>query len=211
MAIFDCTQIPRDGTGSQREKAGAWFLLVLLAMMFVAVSVQAGTQAAWTTDQARISLSIDQALERLCQEINASVLVVGTLPAQQVTLDLANRSAEENLRSILKGYSYVVIYNDPQRSYDSLVEGPSGDAVPPDSHSGPLVPAPSDMAEPVTARERLVARIEQLEAQIESGEADRFYDHWSQHRDSKYIYSHDRELERLHDNLAALDEPSGQL
>jgi hypothetical protein len=207
MAIFDCTCIPGSGTGRRCARAGALILLLLLAATLLAAPVRAAAQVAAPAGQTTITVSIAEALELLCREMNAHVLVVGTLPAQPVTLDLARRSAEENLRSILKGHSYAVVYNDPRGAYAAFAESASGGAVPPGFDANPQMPPADEMAEPVTARKRLVARIEQLEAQIQSGEADRFHAHWSQHRDPKYIYSHDAELERLQRELAALDEP----
>jgi len=210
MAIFDCTGIAGSGTGRQRTRAGAWLLLVLLVVVLPAAPVRAAAQGAAPAGQARITLSVNQALERLCREMNARVLVLGTLPAKPVTLDLAQRSAEENLRSILKGYSYAVVYNDPRGAYASFAEDASGDAAPPGFHPGPQVTPVAGMAAPLSARERLEARIETLEEQIQSGEADRFRDHWSKHRDPKYIYDHHAELQRLQRDLAALEESSGQ-
>jgi hypothetical protein len=50
----------------------------------------------------------------------------------------------------------------------------------------------------------LLFRIAKIQKEIDSGEADRFYNQWSQIKDPKFVYNHYDELERLQARLEAL-------
>jgi hypothetical protein len=177
--------------------------LLLMAMVFSSATADALVERHTQADPPLAGeMPIGQAVDQLSDRLHARVVILGELPLRQVRLDLSLRSALDNLKSILKGCSYAIIYNDPSHSHSSLLHTPRIDTSMP-SHAAVIEP---DQSDPAVPRKRLTARIEQLEKQIESGEADRFFDHWSKHKDPKYIYNHRADLDRLKKRLSHIDE-----
>ena len=147
---------------------------------------------------------IEEAIDQLSEDLNAHIIILGSLRVHDVTL-AQDRSALDNLKSILKNYSYAIIFNDPSHSYDCIGDVPltSGEMTMKEtmlaSHNENEETTPDDQ------RDRLTSRIEQLEEQIESGEADKFLERWGKVKDPKYIFNHRKELEQLRKRMAVLD------
>jgi hypothetical protein len=259
-------------------------------------------------NQAGRPIPVGQALEILAQELKAHVIVMGLKPTlnlvtDQIVLDLDNRSAMDNLKSILKGYSYAILFNIPPYSYSAIVETASdgyrlvsnpapiwlttGEEQSHSDHLGSVEVALATFREPVNRDDRLyqkrenknssrelsshseatestafagrkselieklnqirqeidgtdgqgslggieqqidqlqegissmddqafsddtwealLAQIDFLRSQIESGEADLFYEKWSQAR-GKYALDPYEELHRLEEKMDNLNE-----
>ena len=158
-------------------------------------------------------MPLEEAIDWLSQELNARVVVFGAMDDQKVTTILSNRSPLDQLKSILKGHDYAIIYNDPSPSYDCF------DSLPVVADAQPYLEEIDSAgigvndAEPGNDGEhqRLAHKIEQLEQEIESGEADAFFERWSKIKGSKYIFDHRRELDRLRKKLALLDDQESTL
>ena len=189
-----------------QRPAATWIAAFFLLLSLPAHAAAVGdTENAAPSSEAGQALPLQQAITRLCEQLNARIVVMGTLGPERVVLNLASRSALENLKSILKNYSYAVVYNDSSPACDSIdmperTEGEGRRTVSMGSHLDE-----TSSPERVGHKERLAARIERLEAQIESGEADKFLSRWRKHKDPKYIFNHRSELERLRNRLAKLD------
>jgi hypothetical protein len=150
-------------------------------------------------------MSVGQALEQLAGKLGAHIIIVEKLNERRVAIDLANRSAMEHLKSILRNCSYAVVFNAPPQ-VTCMIDQPSesaGSGGP--SREGDRSSASADESPAADQRSQLENRIARIEEQISSGEAARFYDHWSQIKDPKYIYNHLDELERMKEKLATLD------
>lgn len=154
-------------------------------------------------------IAFEEAIERLSVALKARIVVFCASEPRQVILDSDHRSGIDQLKSILKGCSYAIIYNDPSPSYDRFDRSPlaaGGYSSNLNRHAGT---ASSDDAESnlfKVQRNRLTARIEKLKEEIASGNADRFFEHWTKIRDPKYIYNHHAELERLQEKLVEMDQ-----
>lgn len=92
-------------------------------------------------------------------------------------------------------------YADAEAAYDDEYEN-AAEELPPDAEAEDI----SSENDEISARERfLLTQIEILEGQIENGYAERWYEHWSQIKEPKYIETHEEklayyqtELEKLH-------------
>lgn len=153
-------------------------------------------------------IPIGQAVDRLAKALNAQIVIMDKLGEEQVVLNPANRSATENLKSILKGYSYAIIFGEPLHAYRSLEHAPSAAGVPLSTGAENTPQEAADRPPIVYERDRLVSRIDRLQEQIHSGAADRFYERWSRFKDPKFIYNHRKDLERLRKKLSTFDSRS---
>ena len=117
-------------TYSQCRIFGLGMLIVLL---FVANAVNASVDSHSRPENSRTapnrSMSIGQALDVLSQELHAHIVIMGKLGNERIFLDLEKRSAMDNLKSILKGYSYALIFNIPPYSYSAIIETASGELI----------------------------------------------------------------------------------
>jgi hypothetical protein len=181
-------------------KPNYWALLLLLLLVPICVgaSVENKDRSASISMDPEDPIPIGQAIDRLAVELNAHIVLFSVLEDKRVILNLGTRSPVDTLKSILKGYSYAVIFNDPSHAYSDMSNELSA-AVPPTTSEGPGL----SMAD--LAQERLTKRIRQLEGQIDSGEADRFFERWSQYKDPKYIYNHRADLKRLRKKRTGLE------
>lgn len=192
-----------------------WYWIQLLVLMLLIMSRSASASAlgedfvklAWLASDR--SMTIDQALEHLSKSLNAQIIILEKLEQKQVVLNMAKRSPMDSLKSILKGYSYALVYGEPVKSCRIIDYASS----PPDSsHILDTGITPTDKATETAAvvreQDRLAVRIERLEAQIESGEADRFFERWRRVKDPKYIYNHRQDVKRFHKRMTALNSPT---
>ena len=187
-------------------------LVVLCLMVLLGDSVAAATDTKSDEMGKKLirseEMPIEQAIERISMGLKARIIIFGSLSHRNVSFSENHRSDLERLKSILKGSSYAIVYNDPTHSYDCYGEPPST----PESRKTSAAFTYTTESEnkqdgDVTSdpREKLLKRIGRLESEIESGEAERFYKRWSKVKDPKYIFNHSRELARLREKLASLE------
>ena len=97
-----------------------WCWATMVALMLMAAS---DTLCASVTDYSAYAnapgtsgmyMSTHEALDRIAHELKAHIVIVGNLRADNVYLDFSERPALEYLKSILKEYSYCIIYNAPE-------------------------------------------------------------------------------------------------
>jgi hypothetical protein len=109
-------------------------------------------------------MPIGRAVDLLADQLNAHITILAELGAARVVVDLANRSPMDNLKSVLKGYSYAVIFNDPSHSYSSFEKPHPGAAVTPSVASGRSLPT-SEMKPVAAGNDRPASRMKQARAQ----------------------------------------------
>ena len=156
-----------------------------------------------------VKIPFEKAIARISVALKARIIVFCAPERQQVIFDTGHRSSMDQLKSILKGCSYAIIYNDPSPSYDRFGSSPISDGEHLSNLNTHEDTATGDDTESNLLKAqkiRLVARIEKLKEGIASGNADRFFEHWTKIRDPKYIYNHHAELERLQEELVAMDQ-----
>jgi hypothetical protein len=285
-------------------------IVFLLMTTSVGASVDYSNQSKNPQNVAGRKMTPAQALKVLSQELKAHIFIMGNLENKGVVLDLENRSAMENLKALLRGYSYATVFNIPPYSYSLIIETASGgfnilsnapdwsasavlaeresDLIPearkanestaitaisgsatsnyhsyktrrikfsppqktpahekaelfsssvkqqrmpvaidrnsqPSTHSnepdvsGSIAGGADSIRQRIEnaiaqqqsssdgMRAALLAQINAIQAQIDSGEADRLYDNWSQSRDPRFIYNHYEKLDYYQKKLDELD------
>lgn len=182
----------------------------LLSFLFLAsvAGLPSAAQAltAMRQEEKGRTLPIQKAVQKLSQDLKARIIIFGNLEDAQVVLPAAHHEALDQLKSILKGYSFAIVYNDPTHAYDCYGSPASGSAAAlsiqtQSSVSDRTIESIVDELQP----ERLIKRIEQVEAQIENGEADAFFERWSEVKDPRYIYNHRAQLEQLRRKMAQVE------
>jgi hypothetical protein len=154
--------------------------------------------------------SLDRLLGHLAEILHADIHVVENIDTVRVKADFRNKSPLEILSSLLRGYSYAVVYH--QNDQNLATSGLLGfNAAADATRSGGETETfeenkeAADTPEP-DAGQALQARIHELEAQIESGYADRWYEHWSNIKDEKYLRHPREELEDLQGRVEELEK-----
>ena len=154
-------------------------------------------------------------LETIAARAGVGIYLFGDIPSH-VTVALEGRSLESALRSLLRGCSHAVVYDETDPAQRIVFFGPSRAsrlAELPEGLGGRLrlsgelegrerlaaLDAPQDR------RTALAAEIGQLEERIRSGDSDRVREMWAKVRDPRFLANDRARLESLRKELEELE------
>jgi hypothetical protein len=182
------------------------FTLALLMGLVSAATAIPGKDVPVTYEGGRVTasyadISLVCFLEALSQLANLDVIVIETIdPTRRIHAEFNQVPLHTVLNSVLKGYNYAVVTNDPLSgrfsvfSYNHVARVATGKL--PGLQSG-------SVGKPAAGayRKGIETIIEDLEHQIASGAADREYEKWSRIRGEQFAVNAREQLARYRQQL----------
>lgn len=150
-------------------------------------------------------------LDELAEMLSITVYLYDNSGSEYVMVSMEDRDPVDALKSILRNRNYCIIFNEePGRGGVERLYGLTGKSSSRSSEDNYWV-AEDDSTDTNDAYDKqqskiasLKGKIESIQQQIESGEADRWYEKWSGIKGEKYVTHPAEKLTRLEEQLEEL-------
>lgn len=155
------------------------------------------------------AVPLQDLLDRVAKTCDLRIFSASADKTTLVDVDMQERTIEQSLKELLRGHSYLTIYNEVAEKTGLVLSDsrPASDEPEPARLAGATN---DDLSKPVVDEkqaqaEYLRGQIETLNERIASGESDSFYENAIKFKDPRFVQNDRQELASYQEKLARLE------